>query len=1166
MVFLTILINTHDISAEEQVIPIKLGLTTEEQGSSYDSQYGKYSPVHKFLKEKNIESFLVDYPFYNGFSKEDLNRCHVMALIIHPLGYIKVPVGISEEKIEDYLKKTMVSVLKKWVEDGGGLLLVPELPRYLGNEKSLKLYNYVLKTFGLEIQNEGIVDTSKMFVAKMSPIDTKVPFWQTNNIVSHPVTKDVKNLSFPFFATAHGSIDNPYRGGVATVKYSPEWQILVKGGKKAKSCPSVKTGKWVLDLKQTGHYSSEPPVIAVRQYGKGRIVCYPIQEAYTWRHFGLKFWNPVVESIGDGKISSDGMKMWINAVKWLAEPALKNRDLGQYKRKPYKRVVFPKTVEFDSRKFWNPKAVNSQARGIFGAHTSYSDGSGTVADYVAAAKAAGLSFIVFTDPLEKMTQESLDALKKDCKSVSDSKFLAIPGIEFNDKNQNRWLFWGQKINYPPKNIKKRNGVESLQWDGNKIHYWGKYHAFCEALSGTALISIKSMRQKGCHPEKMWWFGHYVIWAYENGMIVDDNFKDYLSALRDLRSLGVISYTKITKPDEIVTAAKLASTYYPSLNELKKNIKKSYSNRNNYAYVGQGPQILLWQQIEGDNNWQYTRGTQRIRLGFAVHSENGIAEVIVHDADRGVFRRFKGKGEKNMSREFEACNDQQHYLVLEVVDLKGKKAISSSQTIYSYKNGHVRCGDNLNMLDFTDMLIHPDRDQIIPLAPGLGSACWSTFGLNETIVRDGGPALLPLPRAISSDGIDIKGIGHYPPRRYGFRQGRILDPRMASREIIIDSMHFRNLTDYDGGGSQGNLIRDLAENEYFERTHTIFLAKDRSDLYIKWNYRRIKESMEKYAGRIMWNEGEFRFKKDVELASAIPLIRFICPVDKQLGFGGGLLINDGKGEKRIALTNTAGIIDGGGYLSQLPCGPWYYAFFAPKGNIFSYSANISTTRDNNLFIGLGKKGLSIKAGTVLKYRFATGLFYDQEGGRNILLRNLVDHTAKVLNMSGGHSGYPIQMKTGKMLDASFFFTVKAEQKEAVFTLGPQQLIVDLPIKVEGLDDNGCAAVYSSARQWFRFVPVYKTTAYFQEPIEMENEIWAGNIFVCDDKRVKITAVIDGQKEGQLPFIEIHNPEAEAISTKVSSPAHTPIFGGISFNVELPAGESVIYKIPKKGLKK
>jgi hypothetical protein len=69
------------------------------------------------------------------------------------------------------------------------------------------------------------------------------------------------------------------------------------------------------------------------------------------------------------------------------------------------------------------------------------------------------------------------------------------------------------------------------------------------------------------------------------------------------------------------------------------------------------------------------------------------------------------------------------------------------------------------------------------------------------------------------------------------------------------------------------------------------------------------------------------------------------------------------------------------------------------------------------------------------------------------------------------------------------------------------------------------------------------------------IWIGNVFVCDDPNVKLTLVIDGQTEGAEPFLEVHNPGTEAITATLTSPEHTPVFGGTRLTADVPAGDSV-----------
>ena len=156
------------------------------------------------------------------------------------------------------------------------------------------------------------------------------------------------------------------------------------------------------------------------------------------------------------------------------------------------------------------------------------------------------------------------------------------------------------------------------------------------------------------------------------------------------------------------------------------------------------------------------------------------------------------------------------------------------------------------------------------------------------------------------------------------------------------------------------------------------------------------------------------------------------------------------------------------------------------------------------------------------------------------------------------------QVGQFVDGTFFFTAQAAQNEAVFSIGPRDLIIDLPFRIQGLVDNGCAAVYSTKRPWFRFVPVMDGAAYFQEPILPENDLWVGNIFVCDDPSVKFTVVVDGQAPGKPPFMEVHNPTGKIIETRIWSPPHTPFFGGISAAVKLPAGDSLFFTINGKQL--
>jgi hypothetical protein len=138
----------------------------------------------------------------------------------------------------------------------------------------------------------------------------------------------------------------------------------------------------------------------------------------------------------------------------------------------------------------------------------------------------------------------------------------------------------------------------------------------------------------------------------------------------------------------------------------------------------------------------------------------------------------------------------------------------------------------------------------------------------------------------------------------------------------------------------------------------------------------------------------------------------------------------------------------------------------------------------------------------------------------------------------------------------FLTVQAEGCEAGFQVRPRSTIIDLPIRVQGIEDNGCVAVYSTARPFFRFVGVADGSAWFQENVDRGSTIWVGNVFRSDNKAVKLTLTCDGMAPGRGPCLEVHNPTDDAVRTALVSPPHAPLFGGMRLTADVPAGASVV----------
>jgi hypothetical protein len=337
------------------------------------------------------------------------------------------------------------------------------------------------------------------------------------------------------------------------------------------------------------------------------------------------------------------------------------------------------------------------------------------------------------------------------------------------------------------------------------------------------------------------------------------------------------------------------------------------------------------------------------------------------------------------------------------------------------------------------------------------------------------------------------------------------------------------------------------------------------MYVTWNYRRDREGRKDYRGGILWHEGEIRFKKDCTLQGQVPIPLFWdrCPANLTKNLGTTFIVTDADGSSRVGMVRdeqkpvrAEGRIRPGGYAALMTTPVGYHGLLVPADMDFAYQ--VVQPSWGGLMAGLGHDGQKVTAGTVLRYRFGVGTFADEAAGNALL-----EHTVKAMNFGGGHAGYPVEMTTGKLEDALFFFTARAEENEAAFVLGPQQLLIDLPIRVRDLQRNGCAAVYSTRRPWFRFIPVDAAkTAWFQEPIEQKNAMWVGNVFACDNAAVRITLVVDGQAAGKPPFVELHNPTDHEIRTTIRSPSRAPLFGGMSAPVKLPPGDSVRLRVRGK----
>jgi hypothetical protein len=341
------------------------------------------------------------------------------------------------------------------------------------------------------------------------------------------------------------------------------------------------------------------------------------------------------------------------------------------------------------------------------------------------------------------------------------------------------------------------------------------------------------------------------------------------------------------------------------------------------------------------------------------------------------------------------------------------------------------------------------------------------------------------------------------------------------------------------------------------------------MYIAWDYRRAREAAENYQGGLVWHEGKITFKQDATLAGAMPIMLFYLTGGAADGTPTTVFVKDAAGGPVPTVLPRGepfykeGAIAPGGYVTAGPCDV-YTVFYAASDSNFRYVlvSDPASGRINQLQVGLGQNGQQVKAGEEFPYRFGVATL----GGPLLTTEQAIaryEDLGDSFGIGGGDHGVRVNCTTGRLLGREMFLTVQADRNEAKFQVEPRETIIDLPMRVSGVEDNGCAAVYSTARPWFRWVGVAEGSAWFQEKVDQGSEIWAGNVFVCDHPEVRLTLVRDGLAAGRPPFLEVHNPTDRAIKATLTSPLHTPLYGGTRWMADVPAGASVRVEVKPTG---
>ena len=1033
------------------------------------------------------------------------------------------------------LVETHPQVVRKYLTAGGGLLVVTPYSGLRDRQELAPELPDTLRWLGIEPRAQGVQDPQTDFGS----------YWWTRQIVQHPLTTGVQCLAFPK--------EGDYRR-VATqrVELSSDWRVLVRAPASARVFDVRSSHEsWFPAWEDTGEDGVEPPLFAVREALNGRVALLPVDPGHVIWNVGNPGFPQVFMEVGDeDENPSDGFRLILNVLQWLAEPAQTRGRLGGFVPGP--DTLEPYQFPPKAPPVRLPPKANSlrQFRGLIGAQSSLSGSATSVADYVAEARRLGLSFLFFADPWESLTEEGFEQLRSECAAASDESFRAVPGIQYSDTSGIRWVYFDPA--FLPTAEYLEDGTQLVKYDGRFA-----YNQWME--SGHLTRMPLELSRIESDPRSLWWYHFLPLWEHRGERLDCDNRTEFFQNIGNGLSLIPSMYAEVRTAAELRSAVRGGVMVVPGadLNEAMDKVV-SYAPwplyEDNFSYVTQGPRIDQFAVADWNASGKHlvkTAGAQYFGVRVSASSEVGLAEVALLTNGEHVHHRFLPNGAKRFTTGFVGVMDRQNSFVVRVEDVRGKLAYSSPHLAYTNTAGIYYCGDNLNTLQNANTsFYHPPRHEF-PGAPPNWLPCfygWRGWDGLQNMVQQ---AYIQAPyiSVNASDGAELAP---------GDKYERPMEVMLAS--CFCNA--FRTTTHRGVGYSlpenpnESATAVPVGETRFADQELRSIIPSCRAGLEYFW-HRPLwaAHSLESYRGSVALMEGRLRFKADLQLSGAVQPIpvaaaaTWSTEIDELTKYE----TDSGLSVLRPVVWKADRLAPGG----VLAAGPLLGAPFLANLGDAPLQVEVSPQEGSGLLggfsVGLAEPGQQVTAGTEMEFAILSG-FLPEGPAYGETARDL----AESLNLDGSTDGYPLNVQTGRLIGARFILNIEADGHEAEWTAGPRRMVIDLPVRLRGVDDNGCVAYFEKALNHFVFVPALEGDALFQVAIDEGVDVWCGNVFVSNRPELRLTLI---GANGRKPQLEVHNPTDEGLSAGLASPSHAPRFGGWSADVKVPAGSSITVRLPR-----
>ncbi|MHB9134708.1 MAG: hypothetical protein ACYDBB_26855 [Armatimonadota bacterium] len=1056
-----------------------------------------------------------------------------------------------------------IETLRQYLEAGGGVLIFSSFGQ-MATEKPPQ--DALFKPLGLTPLFDEMPFDPETSVTATS---WKIPFAYADGITPSPITAGLKGLWYPVPSTRIGAQNHttPFAG-------DNTWTVLVRGGKSS----LTKKGELQQDATDPGTYQSGVPLVAMKQVGKGRIMYVGMTAEYLTGGVAMSTLEGIVLERGLKGRPSGGYQLLENGLKWLAEPSFTAGNFGGAGMDA-NLLANPHKTKFGQPFPWSEKLtfpeVEKAYPGVIGARSAYSSGKGTVDEWVAKAKAQGLSYLVFLEEFRRLSAGNFDKLKADCMQLSTPEFSVIPGFTIDDEVGNHYFYFGTTFPYPDKTFLSADGTVFRARDKGlnvKDPYIPGQLAmtvldYAYSISSFKLTCGNYLFSQDAAPFADFfsdWDAVGVVTA-QNGKVEENATRDFLTMVDSGQGPLPLAFNFMEEPGQLANAKWRTVLRFPvkggtmlggmPIEQATKvrdyfNDWHMYPDNPSRIYITSGPEIESWsytgsRDYGGDNNGDFVWQNYRWPVYGKVKSAVGLKEVAVYDGVE-LFRRYLPGGKTEFEFTLDLNHDKQHNLALVVTDLHGNTAVGGEQWDRNHRLEETQCGDRNNQLSYG---YSTNKDGIGVLLGGNQTLATPIKRVVSHISPSGtfkNDALLGAPAFDGATGGEPEVI-------------EVVGIRGTEKPVPSPSVNDHHRLLHTGDVNIGDGVRE----HYFT---------DNVAVYNVW-HTLWKTAPAAY--HVTRRNHFFQINPDSPLAVFLWQIDITLQQDlPNKGFDIALMTS--REDKLWAFRSSDGSAYAGTWEDTARSNNRYlnlsfdkdaYAAFldSPLGGaaIFPLTdgqeSSVGLPQRNRLIISLPAASAPQKKGETKRVSLLIlGIPRLTDNTKNLpsASTEVVERFYHDFGLDGKKTGYTIDAKTGTIISRRYILDIDGAQGNAFSGILTGNLISSLPITVSNLNDRWSACLYDRTLKKTRPLGMFEGKAWATVCLTGRQDLFIGHPVTADDRNLTIQLTQRGDNAWSL---EVHNPTDKPITTTLhKNPFFDPLQGKTlgEEKVTIPAGSSVV----------